>query len=1011
MRLLRLAPWLRPVPFALLAGCALARSGRAPIDDGAANRSAALCGALARDVSCVAEDVVWIDGPRGVWNASFGSARALVRGRDRDGDRERAAGASTDPGAPPQGNDTFDLFAVKARLSPEGHLLDVAASYNLTRTTGADEGRPVIHGSLAAYVVSVDGRPEAVHVLDFGGHGAHAYDELTRFQRFQMGVADLQATGQYRGVKRTVYALTPPPATAELLFEGERLTVVTHGEGKRERIELDPQRDGLVRESPGVRVTAEVIAKPPTFAPWMSDRLRAVSWFGDEKNQVLKAVAFTAIEHLKGLKTRITGDTGEKDAQEDLSSLNQGGALVTGPATFTDPEMGWPPRPLEPFLKPGLTGEGQWIALDKDAFITPIPGFAAPFLTTFVRGDAAAPQTRVYVTLWDPRLIGLHMEAGTVEPVSATGEAGPGQIPRTPEVMGRVVAGFNGGFQATHGEFGMQANGVLYLPPKPYGATVMELRDGTTAFGAWPRSTEVPDEVLSFRQNMTPIVQSDRYNPWGRAWWGGVPPGWHDAVHTTRSGLCLTKEGFVAYFWGNDIGPEPLGRAMLVARCAFGMHLDMNPGLAGFEFYNMQTASTFTPLGRPLQTDWEYEGTLKDMPEVKLRSRRMVKSMGHILFPRYVHRDARDFFYLTARAVLPGHPLPAPGQKTEGAPAGAAAPDAASAWRTKGLPQHGFPYAVAVATTRTGAAPIDPAVRVLRVDPRTVRAESGAEATSPGPGVVTGANGNADAGANASGPSAATTTAASSTAANASPGTGVVLVIGKPVRTERRRGAHDAGATTVATGGANAGGAPGDGRKLWLGGHVFSIDKTPPRGATAIADLAANGAVARAAVGISDEDGMLQWVELAPDEKSDARASEQLLDLLARLGCRTRGLVADDARALLGGSLDLAAEPTAPPAALGAVRLVRTTAPGARAYFERNEIVPQSVWFPLQQQRVKWRPTLAPPDKPAASGSASAGAPPTPSGAAAPPASPTGTGAAHPAGATPSAGGAHPRRR
>ena len=41
-------------------------------------------------------------------------------------------------------------------------------------------------------------------------------------------------------------------------------------------------------------------------------------------------------------------------------------------------------------------------------------------------------------------------------------------------------------YQATHGEFGMQADGVLYLPPKPYAATVIEMRDGTTAFAAWP---------------------------------------------------------------------------------------------------------------------------------------------------------------------------------------------------------------------------------------------------------------------------------------------------------------------------------------------------------------------------------------------------------------------------------------------------------------------------------------------------------------------------------------------
>ena len=928
-------PWLRPLPFALVAGYALARTGRATIDDAAPSRSAALCSALVEaGVTCAAEDVTWVDGPSGVVGATVGRARALVRGRER----ERPAEGPADVGAPVEKNDTFDLFSVAARLSPEGHLLDVDGVHNLTRTSGADEGRPVLLGRLAAYVVALDGRPEAVHVIDLDGHEAKSYEDLTRFQRFQVGVADWQQTGHSRGVKRTVFALVPPPLRANLAFRPDGTLAIT---SESRTVVVNPARDAVVDGTAYVRVTAEVVAKPPTFGPWMSDRLRAVSWFGDEKNQILKVVAFTALEWFKGAKTKITGDTGEKDAQDDLRALNQGNG-ASPPTSYSDPEIGWPPRPLEPLIKPPLNGEGQWIALEKDAFITPIPGVPAPFLTTFVRGDPAAPQTRVYVTLWDPRLVALHMEAGTVEPVSATGEAGPGQIPRTPEVIRHVVAGFNGGFQATHGEFGMQANGVLYLPPKPYGATVMELRDGTTAFGAWPNSTEVPDEVLSFRQNMTPLVQNDKFNPWGRAWWGGVPPGWHDAVHTTRSGVCLTKENFVAYFWGNDIGPEPLGRAMLTARCALGIHLDMNPGLAGFEFYNVQTTSNFQPLGRPLQPDWEYEGGFKDLPDFKFRARRMVKSMGHMLFPRYIHRDARDFFYLTARTVLPGMPITGAGASA----ADAGADGEGGTFRVKGLPQHGYPYAVAITSVRLGAEPADKRVRVLRVDPRTVRAEAGAAATP---------SADADAGAPA--------------------GTGaLVTVFARPARapaggsaTDRHRhGGHDAGDAP-----------PGDGRKLWLGARVFSIEKTPPRAATALADvvaLAAPGAAeARAAVGISDENGMLQWVKLMPEDKPDAATAERMIKLLERLGCSSRGLVVSDVRAFLGGAIDIGGQPAA--AGTPVARLVRTSAPGARAYFESTEVQPQSVWFPLQQQRVKWRPTLAPPDKPAAPGSASATAP------------------------------------
>ena len=936
--------WLRPLPFALFAGYALSRVGRTPVDDAAPSRSAALCSSLAQSgVTCVAEDVTWVDGPTGVTGATIGQARALVRGHEK----ERVTGGPAEMGAPSDKNDTFDLFMVSARLSPEGHLLDVGDVHNLTRTSGADEGVPVLKGRLAAYVVALDGRPEAVHVIDLEGHEARDYEELTRFQRFQVGVADLQQTGQARGVKRTVYALVPPPARADLAFRPDgTLEIKTDTRS----LVVNPARDAVVDGTAYVRVTLESVAKPPTFAPWMSDRLRAVSWFGDEKNQILKVVTFTALEWLKGAQAKLTGDTGEKAAQEDLAALNQGNR-GSPPATFADPEIGWPPRALDPLIKPPLTGEGQWIPLEKDAFITPIPGVPAPFLTTFVRGDPAAPQTRVYVTLWDPRLIALHMEAGTVEPVSATGEAGPGQIPRTPEVIRHVVAGFNGGFQATHGEFGMQANGVLYLPPKPYGATVMELRDGTTAFGAWGRSTDVPDEVLSFRQNMTPLVQNDKYNPWGRAWWGGVPPGWHDAIHTTRSGVCLTKEGFVAYFWGNDIGPEPLGRAMLVARCAFGIHLDMNPGLAGFEFYNVQTASNYQPLGRPLQPDWEYEGGFKDLPDFKFRARRMVKSMGHMLFPRYIHRDARDFFYLTARTVLPGAPI-------AGAPGSPASPDGeGGSWRTKGLPQHGYPYAVAITSTQLGPETTDKRVRVLRVDPRTVRAEMG-----PGAG-------ESDAGASVAVSNGAIVVAFGRTRGGAPTTT--------PGEKHRHNGAPSGSSAASLDAGA-AGQPMQDARKLWLGPHVFAIEKAAPRAAVAIADVTPLGAPgaegARAAVGIADEDGMLEWVELMAEDKPDAGTAERMMKLLERLGCSARGLVASDVRAFLGGSLDIGGQPAS--SAATTVRLLRTPAPGARPYFESTEIVPQSVWFPLQERRVKWRPTLAPPDKPAASGSASAGAPP-----------------------------------
>src|SRR6185295_4118915 len=118
-------------------------------------------------------------------------------------------------------------------------------------------------------------------------------------------------------------------------------------------------------------------------------------------------------------------------------------------------------------------------------------------------------------------------------------------------------------------------------------------------------------------------------------------------------------------------------------------------------------------------------------------------------------------------------------------------------------------------------------VRVLRLDPRTVRAET------------TETNEN------------------------------LVAVFGKPLARGAHHHAREAGAPPPAE------------KRLYIGAHVFSIDKKPPANAIAIADVSpAPVAEARAAVGISDDDGMLQWIELGPDEAPSLATSEGMLELL-----------------------------------------------------------------------------------------------------------------------------------
>ncbi|MFW5740637.1 MAG: hypothetical protein ACOC1F_09765, partial [Myxococcota bacterium] len=257
----------------------------------------------------------------------------------------------------------------------------------------------------------------------------------------------------------------------------------------------------------------------------------------------------------------------------------------------------------------------------------------------------------------------------------------------------------------------MMGDGVIYLPPKPYAATVAQMRDGNTGFGTWPNDPVVPPTVRSYRQNLTPLVLNGKINPYKRGWWGGTPPGWEDRVHSTRTGICMTEEDFIAYFYGNEIDVMPLAQAMVQARCKYGMHLDMNPGHTGLEFYKVAPVGTMPEFDRPLDKKWEAQGPVPFMDGWEFRARRMIRFMGLMNFPRYIQREARDYFYLTLRPVLPGHDIEVSQE---------AAKQGDGKWRTKGLPQHGFPYAVA--TTRVHPDAVRPKTKALlvKLDPRTI---------------------------------------------------------------------------------------------------------------------------------------------------------------------------------------------------------------------------------------------------------------------------------------------------
>ena len=666
-----------PVPWTLGLAVATAAATCGPVDR-AADAASSLVAALDRSgLHATAQDIVIVDEP-----ASFGLTRAVVR-----------AWRAGEPS---------DIFLLRAHLTPKGAVIDVPEVFNLTSTPMADETKPELAQGRVAFKVREAGQDIGIRVIDLAGESALDGD-WPLLARSQNGVTNLQQTGQSAGVESLFWAVDPPSEVA-IAFDNDGLLDATAPDCV---VKLPSLGGDPIGQCATIQFRPSQKAHPGNLVTWAVDRVRALPWFGDERMQILKAVSFDAMDYAKRAKAKVFGDDSAAEIAEDLGDIG----THRGTASFTDPESGWPPPAMEPYLKNPLEGEGQWIGLENDPFIQALPGLPPGFVTSYIRTDRERSYTRIYVTAWDPRMIELHMMAGSVEPKGASGEAGPGLIPRTPETMKRLVGGMNGGFQALHGEFGMMGDGVIYLPPKPYAATVADLRDGSTGFGSWPTDTMIPPEVHSFRQNLTVLVLDGKVNPYKRGWWGGTPPDWEDRVHTTRSGICLTREGFIAFFYGNEIDVMPLAQAMVQARCAFGMHLDMNPGHTGLEFYKAAPNGTLPELGRAIDKKWEAEAPVEQMPGWTFRARRMVRFMGLMNFPRYVQREARDFFYLTLRPLLPGENLGAaiePAEPEEGQ------------WRTKGLPQHGFPFALATTTVRPDASRPLAKVYLLKIDPRMV---------------------------------------------------------------------------------------------------------------------------------------------------------------------------------------------------------------------------------------------------------------------------------------------------
>lgn len=276
----------------------------------------------------------------------------------------------------------------------------------------------------------------------------------------------------------------------------------------------------------------------------------------------------------------------------------------------------WPPAPAKPLGS--LPGEGAWSAYIPD------PSGRDVAERTFLQPDPQRPYAVVGVVAFDLARTRLHFVLGIDEPYSPDGPKRSGKIASADLVPGMLLVTFNGGFKATHGEFGAMADGITALPPRPGLGTLAIGPDGRVQIGDWGSEIDPAAPYVAWRQNGPLVVHNGQIDP---QIYSNSPKDWgytvSDVSPTWRSAIGLSADGQVLYYFaGSKLTMQALAQSMLTAGVANGIQLDINNYWVHFVALRVQTG--------------------KMVPE-PLFPEAMTENLDRYLYPY-----TRDYFYVTA---------------------------------------------------------------------------------------------------------------------------------------------------------------------------------------------------------------------------------------------------------------------------------------------------------------------------------------------------------------------------
>lgn len=404
-----------------------------------------------------------------------------------------------------------DVFRARVRVHPSGRPLSVRGVTQLTHTPLADEEGLVARGAHAAFATRWQGRVVRVGLL--------ALDTPAAPSGVLARLAEL--FGEPPLPSLVDVGLAQPPEAFAMELREDAL-VLALGEDKRAAalflgdLRLEPGRlgDSLYLAAHG----------PEDGAPGWLDGARA-------------RLPFLAAPR---------GPTARPAPRPPLPSSGASDAA-------------FPPAALAPPLAEPWPGEGQWGALGEPL----AEGAPPPLVGTFVRVDAADPESVVSLACLDTRQLVVGYEGGRDARGSATGVVGR---PRARAAEAPLATWNGGGVRAERGAVA----GGLPLSPLLAGAPTVRLDERGDAW-LGPHSAEISSPPKAAWQSGATLVQAGQ----------SVPS--DDSARVPRSALGRTAAAQLLYAVSARSSREALSRALVLAGATFAVELaagDVSQGLS-----------------------------------------------------------------------------------------------------------------------------------------------------------------------------------------------------------------------------------------------------------------------------------------------------------------------------------------------------------------------------------------------------------------------------------------------